>query len=138
MGFHASTFVRSFGRCLNSIEGHLISHSHMDEVLRPVILSFLCQNHDNARTYLTGISKISYVLTMLCALTGQCAHQTCLHFEHVYDILGQRVRCKIMVSRNPSPLSVALHKILSTKSPELCRVCEAFANLKPGHTIFKM
>ena len=137
-GFHALTFVSSFGRSLKSIEGHLMSHSNMDEVLRPVVLSFLCENHDNTRTHLTGISKISYIITMLCALTGQCAHQTCLQFEHVYDILGQRVQYIIMASRDPSPLGAALHEILSTKSPELCRVCGAVAspNLPPtGDTL---
>ena len=51
MGFHALTFVRSLGRCLKPkaadlvvIEGNLISQPYMDEVLRPVVLPFLCEN----------------------------------------------------------------------------------------------
>ena len=51
--------------------------------------------------------------TMMCALTGQFANQTCLQFQHVYDILGQRVQCiLIMASRKPQPLDAVLHEIL--------------------------
>ena len=30
--------------------------------------------NSDARTHLTRISNISFVITMLCALTGQCTH----------------------------------------------------------------
>ena len=72
------------------IEENLISQPYMDEVLGPVGLPFLCQNQckcqawdDNAITHLARISNISFIRTMLCALTGQCANQTCLQFEDV-------------------------------------------------------
>ena len=50
--------------------------------------------------------------TMLCTLTGQFAHQTCLQFEHVCDIFGQRVQRIKLTPRNPQPLDAALHEIL--------------------------
>ena len=96
MGFHALTFARSLGKCLTKpwatdlvvIEGHMISQSHMDEMLRHVVLPILYENQrqyqaldDNARRHLTRISKMSFIITMLCALTGQCAHQPCLHLN---------------------------------------------------------
>ena len=51
IGSHALSFARILGRCLKPratdlvvIEGHLISQSYMDEVLRHVVLPFLCEN----------------------------------------------------------------------------------------------
>ena len=99
MGFHALTFAMSLGGCstlsatdLMVIEGNLISQSYMAEMLRSVVLPFLCENlckyqayDDNAITYLTRISKFSFIRTMLCVLTGQCASQTCLQFGNVKD-----------------------------------------------------
>ena len=62
-------------------------------------------------------AKKYFVITMLGALAGQCAHQTCLQFQHVYDIFGQRVQGLIMASRNLQPLDAVRQEILSTKSP---------------------
>ena len=60
----------------------------MDEVLRHVVLPFLYLNQckyqvydDNSRAHHTRNSKISSITTMLCALTSQCAHQTCLQLN---------------------------------------------------------
>ena len=50
--------------------------------------------------------------TMLCALTGQFAYQTCLQFYHVYDNLEQRVQRIIMAPRNPRLFDAVLHEIL--------------------------
>ena len=51
MGFHAFKFAKSLWRCLKPratdpmvIEGYLRSESHMDEVMRPIVLTFLCEN----------------------------------------------------------------------------------------------
>ena len=72
--FRAITFAMS----LVSIVGILMNQSYMDEVLRPVVLHFLCQNQCknqardySARTHLAKISKTAFMRTKLCALTGQ-------------------------------------------------------------------
>ena len=110
MGFQALTFARSLRRFSKSratdlvvIEGHLISQSHMD-VLRPVVLTFFAKTSDSTRPrmIMPEHTKISFAITMLCALTGQCAHQTCLLFEHVHAICGQRLQRIVVPSRNPS------------------------------------
>ena len=51
IGFRALMFARSLGRCLKTrktdlvaTEGHLISQSYMDELLRSVVLPLLCEN----------------------------------------------------------------------------------------------
>ena len=89
--FHILTFARSLRRwiCLKPrltnlvvIEGHLISQVYMVEVLRSVVLPFCAKTSDSTRPWVTMQEHTSlvYAKTMLCALTGQFAHQTCLQF----------------------------------------------------------
>ena len=85
------TFARSLERwrCLKPrttdlvvIEGHLISEVHMDEVLRSVVLPFYAKTSDNTRPRMTmpEHTSLKSAKIMLCALTGQFAHQTCPQF----------------------------------------------------------
>ena len=64
------------------IEGHLIIHVYMDEVLRSLVLPFCMKTRDSTRPRMTMPEHTSLrsAKTMLCALTGQFAHQTCLQF----------------------------------------------------------
>ena len=64
------------------IEGSLISQWYMGEVLESVFLSFCAKTGDSIRPRMTMSEHTSLesAKTMLCALTGQFAHQTCLHF----------------------------------------------------------
>ena len=89
--FHTLTFARSLRRwrCLKPrltnlviIEGHLISQVYMDEVLRSVVLPFCAKTSDSTRPRMTMQENTSLesAKTMLSALTGQFAHQTCLQF----------------------------------------------------------
>ena len=91
IGFHALTFARYLGdvKTLGDrsccYRGKLNQSSYMDEACSP---AFQCLNRcqyqawdDNARTHLARISNISFVRIMVCALTGQSAHQTCLHLK---------------------------------------------------------
>ena len=82
-------FARSLGRlrCLKPratdllvIEGHLISHVYMDEVLRPVGLPFCAKTSDSTRHWMTMSEHTSLELakTMLSVFTSQYTHQTCL------------------------------------------------------------
>ena len=91
IGFHTLTFARSLGRwrCLKPrttdlvlIEGHLISPVYMDEVLRSVVLLFCAKTSDSTRPRVTmpEHTSLESAKTMLCALTGQFANQTCLQF----------------------------------------------------------
>ena len=59
----------------------MISQVYMDEVLRYVVLPFCAKTSDSTRPRKTMPELISLesAKTMLCALTGQFAHQTCLH-----------------------------------------------------------
>ena len=58
-------------------------------------------------------TSIESAKTMLCALTGQFAHQTCLQFQHVYDNFGQRVQSTVMIKKTkPQPLDAVLQEIL--------------------------
>ena len=95
------------------IEGHLISQSYIDEMLWSVVLPFCAKTSDSARPRMPmpELTSLESSKTMLCALTGQFGHQTCLQFEHVYDIFGQRVQRIIMASINPQPLDAAFHEI---------------------------
>ena len=94
--------------------GHLISQVYMDGVLISVVLPFCAKPSDRTRPRMTMPDYISLesTKTMLCALTGQFSHQTCLQFLHVYDIFGQRVRRIIMASRNPQLLDSVLQEML--------------------------
>ena len=82
----------------------------------------------NVITHFARISKISFIRTMLCALTGQCAHQTCLQFEDAKDIyLTEYWHPK------SSRLSMSRYRnnrgwLLGTNSPELFGVCKASAS----------
>ena len=89
IGFHTLTFARSLGRwrCLKPrttdqvlIEGRLISQVYMDEVLRSVVLLFCAEISDSTRSRMTmpEHTSLKSAKTMLCALTGQFAHQKCL------------------------------------------------------------
>ena len=64
------------------IEGHLISQVYMDEVLKSAVLLFCAKTSDSIRPRMTMSEHTSLksAKTMLCALTGQFAHQTCLQF----------------------------------------------------------
>ena len=64
------------------IEGDLISQVYMDEVLRYVVLPFCAKNSDNTspRKSMPEHTSLETAKTMLCALTGQFAHQTCLQY----------------------------------------------------------
>ena len=90
-GFHTLTFAMSLGRCrclkprttdLVVIEGHLISQVYMDEALKSVVLPFCAKTSDSTRPrmFMSEHTSIESAKTMLCALTGQFAHQTCLQF----------------------------------------------------------
>ena len=60
----------------------------------------------------TSVTLLESAKTMLCALTGQFAHQTFLKFKHVYDNFGQRVQRIIMTSRTPQLFDAVLQEIL--------------------------
>ena len=64
------------------IEGHVISQVYMDEVLRPVVLPFCAKISDSTSPRMTTPEQASLesAKTMVCALTGQFSHQTCLQF----------------------------------------------------------
>ena len=91
LGFYTLTFARSLGRwrCLKPrptdlvvIEGHLIGQVYMDEVLRSVVLPFCAKTSYSTRPRMTmpEHTSLESAKTVLCALTGQFAHQTCLQF----------------------------------------------------------
>ena len=58
------------------IQGHLISQQCMDEVLRSVVLPF--SDSTRLRMTMPEHTSLESAKTMLCALTNQFAHQTCL------------------------------------------------------------
>ena len=64
------------------IEGHLISPVYMDEVLRSVVQLFCAKTSDSTRPMLTmpEHTSLESTKTMLCPLTGEFSHQTCLQF----------------------------------------------------------
>ena len=64
------------------MEGHLISPVYMDEVLRSVDALFCAKTSDSTRPRMTmpEYASLESLKTMLYALTGQFAHQTCLKF----------------------------------------------------------
>ena len=91
IGFHTLTFARSLGkwRCVKPrttdlvvIEEHLISQVYMDEVSKSVVLPFCAKTSDSTRPRMTmpEHTSLKSAKTMLCALTGQFANQTCLQF----------------------------------------------------------
>ena len=91
IGFHTLTFARSLrrSRCLKPrmtdlmvIEGRLFSQVYMDEALKSVVLPFCAKTSDRIRPRMTMSEHTSLesAKPMLCALTGQFAHQTCLQF----------------------------------------------------------
>ena len=54
----------------------------MDEALMSVVLPFCAKTSDSTRPRMTMSEHtlLESAKTMLCALTGHFAHQTCLHF----------------------------------------------------------
>ena len=78
IGFLTLTFARSLRRwrCLKprttdlvGIEGHLLSHVYMDEVLRSVVLTFSAKTSDSTRPRMTMTEHISLESAKQC-----CAH----------------------------------------------------------------
>ena len=63
------------------IEGHLISPVYMDELFRSVVLLFCAKTSDTTMplSAMPEHTSLESAKTMLCALTGQFAHQTCLN-----------------------------------------------------------
>ena len=117
IGFHTLTFAMSLGRCRclkarttyqTLIEGHLIIPVYMDDVLRSVVLLFCAKTSDSTGPKMTmpEHTSLESAKTMLCALTGQFAHQT------VHDNFGQRVQRILMASRNPKLFDAVLQEIL--------------------------
>ena len=78
------------------IEGLFISQSYMDEVCWP---AFLVRKNSDCTRHMMLMPEQTTRISKLCALTGQLAHLTCLKFEHVYDIFGQKVQGIIMLSK---------------------------------------
>ena len=64
------------------IDGQLIIQVYMDEALKSVVLPFCAKTSDSTRPRMTMAQHTSLesAKTMLCALTVQFAHQTCLQF----------------------------------------------------------
>ena len=83
----------------------------MDEVLRSVVLPFCVKTSESTkpRKTMPELTSLESAKTLLCALTGQFAHQTSL--QHVYDIFGLGVHRIIMASRNSQPLGALLQEI---------------------------
>ena len=46
----------------------------------------VARDTDKVQQKMSEHTSLESAQTMLCALTGQFAHQTCLQFQHVYDI----------------------------------------------------
>ena len=141
IGFHTLTFARSLGRwrCIKPmttdlvvIEGHLISQLYMDEALMSVVLPFCVTTSDSImpKMAMPEHTSLESAKTMLCALTGQFAHQTCLQFKHVYDTFGQRAQRIIMASTNPQPLAEVLQETLMLISwHQIIRIIQSMQNL---------
>ena len=55
---------------------------YMDEVLRSVVLPFCAKTSNSTRLRMTipEHTSLESVKTILCTLTGQLAHRTCLQF----------------------------------------------------------
>ena len=95
----------------------MISPVYMDEMLRSVVFLFCAKTSDSTRPRMTmpvhtSVTSLESAKTILCALTGQFAHQTFLKFKHVYDNFGQRVQRIIMASRTPQLFDAVLQEIL--------------------------
>ena len=65
------------------LDGHLISQVYMCEMLRSFVLPFCAKTSESTRPRMTMPEQTSLesAKTILCALTGQFAHQTCLRFN---------------------------------------------------------
>ena len=63
-----------------------------------------------ARTHLARISKTSFIITMLCALTGQYPHQTCLQLNMWRNFLKKRVWFIILSLSNLKALNAVLQE----------------------------
>ena len=112
------------------VRRNLISQPYMDEVLRPVVLPFLCQHQckcqaydDNTRTHLAKISKSSFIRTMLGVFTGQCTHQpvqysTSPNLRLTGDILAASLTLS-SIQRNNNQVLTAMW--FASKEGILCR-----------------
>ena len=78
-------------KALVVIQGHLISQVYIHEALESVVLPFCAKISDSTRPRMTMSEHTSLesAKTILWALTGQFAHQTCLQFQQIYDILDR-------------------------------------------------
>ena len=70
----------------------------MDEVLRPVVLHFLCQN--NARTHPARISKNSFHQNNVVRNDWPVPSSDMSTIEHVKESFGQRARLIILALPN--------------------------------------
>ena len=121
-GFHTITFARSLGRwrCFKPRaadqlvkECHLISQVYMDEVLRSVVLPFCAKTSDSTRPRMAIPERTSLepAKTMLCALTGQFAHQHVYNFNMSMTYWTEGITHN-NAPRNHQPLDAVMQEIL--------------------------
>ena len=129
------------------IDGNLTGQRYINEVLQPVVLPFLhqhqCQYQDhNARPHRARIVQDFFRQNNVVRIDWAARSPDMSPIEHVWDILGQRVRRRIPAPRTRQTLAAALqeewrlipqHRIARIIR-SMRRRCESLFAANGGHT----
>ena len=134
MGFHALMFARSLGRwrCLKPrttalvvIQGHLISQLYMDEMLRSVVLPFLCENQQHYHWLRMTMPEH----TSLESAKNNVVHISLIRHVYNFNMFRQRVQSILIASRNPQPLDTVLQNIsMLIPQHQISRIIQSMRN----------
>ena len=129
------------------LNGTLIGHRYTNEVLQPVVLLFVQQHHvvlqnDNARPHRARIVQQFLQQNNVDHLDWPARSSDLSPVEHVWDILGQRVRQRVPRPRTLQSSGAALQeewrRIPQLQIVRLIRSmrhrCVACINALDGHT----
>ena len=129
------------------VDGNLTSQRYIDEILRPVVLPFLHQHRaifqdDNARPHRARIVENFHRQNNVDHMDWPARSPDMSPIEHVWDILGRRVRQRQPQSRTLAALAAALQEewtripqhVIARVVRSMRRRCEALYASAGGHT----
>ena len=100
---------------LHFINGNLIAQRHHDEILRPIVVPFICRHHlmfqhDNARPHVARICTQLLEVENFPVLPWPAYSPDMSPFEQACDALDRRVRQRVAIPANIQQLHTAIEE----------------------------
>jgi len=135
------------------LNGNLNGARYRDEILRPVVVPFLQPRgpdaifqHDNATSHTCHVSRTFLQQQNVHVLDWPVKSPDLSHIEHVWDVLGRRVRRRRNQPTNLQELAQALTEewdsipanVIQRYNGSMRRRCNAVIQAIGGHTLLDM